>query len=70
MATFKIVGSTPVDGDPTAMDVTIRLGNLKGKTPAKALLGLQTVEQVLADDKVTFEEYFFLGAAIASIVRA
>lgn len=70
MATFKILTSEPVPEDPHAVDVTIRLGNLKGRTPQKALLGLQTVENVLADDRVTFEEYFFLGAAVASISRA
>lgn len=70
MATFKIINQAPAADDPHAIDVTIRLGNLKGKTAGKALLGLTTVEAVLADDKVTFEEYFFLGAAVASITRA
>ena len=68
MATFKIIGSEPAEGN--AIDVTIRLGNPKGKTPQKALAGLKTVEMVLEDDRVSFEEYFFLGAAVAQIAKA
>jgi len=69
MATFKILGSEPAD-EPNAVDVTIRIGNLKGKDARKALMGFRIIEQVLADDRVTFDEYFLLGSAVASITRA